>query len=359
MLPSRRFKIYGGTGHHDLDKDVLDRVNQMKGINLEFSHIDFDDHPDFEPDFELEDFEDAAGKHVIVFGSIYSGELELEVKGIVMGCTKQYGAKSLTLIMPFLRYRRQDHKEFRNEITRLRLFMAEMAAWGVTHLITCEPHNETATREYAEEFGIRLFIADPTDQFANKIGPKIRDEFGTENTKWLAADLGSVERTARIAQATGTGMIALPKGRINHRVQTMRVDDFLAQIRTTYPNLPNVEIICDVAAATDKHTIIREDEFSTGGTAKLRGMELREVGTRSNGLVVTHPICAPGWKRVLFPRRGEQRPFDHVWFGNTRPRGRYGAPPYKYKTDGKIQEVDMSPVIAPVLLKVMEEHLKD
>src|SRR3989344_5010003 len=120
MLPAERFVVYGGTGNHSFDQDVLSLTNAVSGLGLKFGHISHSRWPDGEAGFKLETPGKIAGRHVVVFSCPITDKLELQLRDIVIACKQQYLAASVTVVISFLRYRRQDHSDKPEEITRLR-----------------------------------------------------------------------------------------------------------------------------------------------------------------------------------------------------------------------------------------------
>ena len=146
MLVTDSFVVYGSTGNHGFDARVLKLVNEVTNLGLTFDHIWYETWPDGEPGFSLADHTRVEGRHAIIFSCPITYELENELKDLITACKLQYNAKSVTIVMSYLRYRRQDHEEKFEEITRLRWFIHNLKAWGADRLVVCDP-----TRLFADE----------------------------------------------------------------------------------------------------------------------------------------------------------------------------------------------------------------
>ncbi|MBI2406401.1 MAG: ribose-phosphate pyrophosphokinase [Candidatus Harrisonbacteria bacterium] len=350
MLPSDRFVVYGGTGHHELDAEVLQLINRLTQLRLRFNHSWHNIWPDGEPGFRLETPERIQGRHALIFSCPVTSKLEGELKDLVTACKQQYGATSVIVVLSFLRYRRQDRRELNHEITRLRWFIRDLKHWGADQLILVEPHSLNHTQAYCKEFGLELHVADPTRLFADKIAPLVQTLGGPDATRVYSPDLGSVGRALGLAQAIGARVIATPKKRVNTRVEMVTREDFMKDITEIFgADLP---ISCDVHDLRGLHLIMREDEIDSGATAVTTGRYLTQAGASSVHFIATHPVCSRGWKMRLFPFNDPQ-PFQTVWLGNTRPRGD-GETEYEGGTDGKVTTVDIAPAIAETLIKVLE-----
>ena len=358
MLVKDSFVVYGSTGNHGFDASVLRLVNEVTNLGLTFDHIWYETWPDGEPGFSLADHTRVEGRHAIIFSCPITYELESELKDLVTACKLQYNAKSVTVVMSYLRYRRQDHEDKFEEITRLRWFVHNLKVWGADRLVVCEPHSARNTQKYCDDFDLELHICDPTRLFADEMRQLVQT-LGAENVKMYSPDFGSVGRAIALAQATGTTVVATPKQRLYGDTveveQEFDKEAFLERVCSEYGT--DVPVSCDVTDFSELHMFIREDELSTGTTAVLTAEMLRNAGAGSVRLMATHPVCTRGWKMKLFPRNGEA-PFDGVWFGNTRPRGE-DQTSYKGSTGGRIKTVDIAPAVAETLVNVLNQIMTE
>ena len=70
---------------------------------------------DGESDVRIVDYEMIKGRHVVFFASTHEERLVLQALDFCWMFKRQYGAKSLTVVMPFMAYRRQDRPEKKHE----------------------------------------------------------------------------------------------------------------------------------------------------------------------------------------------------------------------------------------------------
>lgn len=354
MLTGDRFIVYGGTAHHGFDAEVLRLINSVTGLGLEFSHCWYNIWPDGEPGFRLEDPATVSGRHALVFACPITDKYENNLKDLITACKRQYGAASVTAILSFMRYRRQDRSEHEHEITRLRWFISDLKHWGADRFVVCEPHSVENTRRYCQESGLELHISDPTRLFADTVNPVIQTLGGADRVSIYSPDMGSVGRAISLAKAIGARVLATPKRRVNGRIEMVNSNDFIELVRARCRS--DVPISCDLDSIRGSHIFMREDEIDSGTSAATTAKRLREAGAESVSFIATHPVCSRGWKMKLFPYR-EDAPFKMIWLGNTRPRGD-GETEYEGSTGSKIIKVDMAPVIAEILIKVLAE-IKD
>lgn len=349
MLSEEKIIFYGGTGNHSFDEGVLELVNKAAKREYKFTHIWHSTWPDGEPGFHLSDVETIKGNHVVIFSCPTTFKLESELHDMVIAAKHQYGAKSVTVVMSFMRYRRQDRPELEHEITRLRWFMWKLKNEGVDNLIACEPHSVKHTVRYADEFKLNLLIADPTKLFAEALNGFVKELGVGAKTMIYSPDFGSVERAILLAKAMGVSVLATPKKREHGTVRPVDDVSYLDIIRERFG--ADVPVVCDRRVAIGKHLIMREDELDSGSTAIVTR---KTFGDDVAGFhfVATHPVCSRGWKMKLFPR-GEKPPFHTVWLGNTRPRGE-GVTEYEGSTGSRVRHVDIQPAIAEVLVQVLK-----
>lgn len=341
--------VFGGTIHHDFDQRILDIVSQKKGGEpLRFSHCWHSLWADREPGFRLEKPMKVEGKHVIIFTCPITFKHESELKDLVTACAQQYGAKTVTVVMAFLRYRRQDRPEHVHEITRLRWFLRDLRHWGANRLIVCEPHAEKTTRKFAEEYGLELFVADPTRLIASKLESIVEAESCREDCLVYSPDFGSIGRAIKLARQLKIDILASPKQRFAGEVHMIEDSTFITRAQEEFGT--EVSLSCDLTCADGKVIIMRDDELDSGSTATKTARELRGLGAKAIYFVGTHPVCSPGWKPRLFPH-GVPHPFTTVWLGNTRPRG-FGESSYEGSTGNRVQTISMEPVLAEELLRV-------
>ena len=354
MSENDRFIVYGGTENHGFDARVLELVNETTGMSLPFSHIWHEKHPDGEPGFILEDFERIRDRHAIIFSCPISYELESELRDILCATKLQYGAASATVVLSYLRYRRQDRAEKNHEITRLRWFVHSLTAWGADRLVVCEPHSVENTLKHCDEANLDLHICDPTRIIAEDLMSLVRT-LDPDQVVVYSPDYGSVGRAVAFAKATGTRVVATPKQRIYD--DTVKIggefdtEAFLTRIHKDHGD--EVPVSCNTEELRGQHVFMREDELATGTTALLTARKLREAGARSVRFIATHPVCTRGWKMKFFPQNGGN-PFDRVWLGNTRARGEEQTN-YQGSTGGRVSTIDIAPAVAETLSGVIRD----
>lgn len=340
----KRVVVIGGTGNHELDKHILKVVNDLWGSeDLEFTRINMDLFADGEEDFRIANYELIQGRHVLLFQSIHSNNLMIQFLQLAWASKFQYQAASVTAVVPFLRYRRQDHPENMEEINRNKWIAAMMAASGVDRIILCDVHSEE-TLNNMRSFKIEAYNVSAAPAFAAKLRAYV-DTAHEKGKEFLvyAPDKGSVLRAIELGRELKCRVIINLKKRQHDGEATIEQDD--AQMLATLSEQHNYPLeFATSEIVQGNYVCIRDDELSTGGTACTTGRRLKNLGAAWLCCCMTHAICAPGWKRKFF----DSNPFDIIFFGNTVPRG------YEKSTGGFITDIHASQVIGNKVWGVLQ-----
>jgi ribose-phosphate pyrophosphokinase len=352
MANSEEIMLFcGGGDTNHLAQEIINVVNSRRigQEPLHLSHTDFGWFPDGEPDYAFDQWDQIKDRHVILFLSTHSPKLAFELLVLSSAIKKRYQAKSLTLVQPFMAFRRQDHEEIAGEFNMNRWFIENMRANGADRLIVCDIHSETTLRN-CEAVGLEAFHVKPTPLFAAVLKRTVAsaNELG-KSTKILSPDKGSLLRVIALAKALNIPVLLSLKKRSD-----------TGNIVTNVPPTPtDLEMIKEMeekhgikielmseAVVKDAYIIIREDELDTGGTAADTCRDLLRAGAYQVELVVTHMKCSPGWKRKV--GRCKTSPFVRIVAGDTIYRH------YDRQTGGLVLTVCVAPVIAEKLTEILD-----
>ncbi|RJQ34016.1 ribose-phosphate pyrophosphokinase [Candidatus Parcubacteria bacterium] len=355
MAKSEELVIFCGGGQTNrLALPTIEVVNKLRPgeTPLNFSHINFGRYGgDRESDDRFESPSQIEGKHVIFFINTHKAHLVMQVLQFVWSMKNQYNAKSVTVVMPFMGYRRQDHPEKFEEIHRHLWLVQNLKQNGTDFLIMCDPHSEQNIKN-CQKVGLAYKVVDPTQVYAAALNQVIMGA-KTRGQKILidTPDWGSLPRAVRLAKATKATLILGAKKRdytgevdTNQSLSSAQVEQIESIAREN-----QIEIVYEPTAITnliqDAIIIMREDELDTGRTASKRGHWLRSCGAAEIHMAVTHMVCSDGWKRQVF----DNTPFTTIFGGTTIYR------PYENRTGGLVKDVDMSVPIAHILAQVINE----
>ena len=354
MIRSEEIVVFCGAGRvNRIAKKVLNSINILRlgQKNLGLSNINFSSWPDGEPDDRIANPAKINGKHVIFFVNSHEASLVAQALQLMWAIKHQYGALSLTVVMPFMSYRRQDHPEKSREIHRNLWFVRAMKDNRVDRLIVCDIHSDQTSKN-AEDVGIKFYNVDPTPAYIESMSDLMVRLRG-ESLRVLvdAPDKGSLPRAALLAKGLELPLLVNLenfKSRLQSGDITMdnKADEgtiaLIEEIKRDY----GVEVV-NMAPELVKGAviIIREDELDTGGTAAERGRLYRDMGAVEIYMAVTHMVLSPGWRRKI----ADDSPYAKIFGGNTIYRS------YEKTTGGLIIDVDMSLVMGFTLNEVINQ----
>ncbi|MEW6610345.1 MAG: ribose-phosphate diphosphokinase [Patescibacteria group bacterium] len=189
---------------------------------------------------------------------------------------------SITAIIPFLPYRRQEHVNVEGEGVGGELFARILRQVGLRRLLTSDLHHTSFARMYT---GLREISALP---LFSRYFRKIRS-----HAVVVSPDEGGQERAQRLANALRLPTFYIPKERPHHDVVKTR------------------RFVCVNSYAT---AIIVDDEINTAGTISTSVDALWQCGVRDIRIAATHPVLSgPAISRLRDHRIKE------VVFANTIP----------------------------------------
>jgi len=185
---------------------------------------------------------------------------------------KRSGARSVTAVVPYLGYQRQDHVFREGEAVSLEVIVNTMQSVSIDKVISFDLH----TVKIPEVFSIPMVHLSALPLFAEEI---IKHKWGGLDTVLVSPDMGGIRRIKMISEmlsgmpyatieknrdlATGSVEMAKITGEITHRV------------------------------------IIVDDMISSGGTIVKAAKALKEKGAKEVYVFVTHPVFASEAPKIL------------------------------------------------------------
>lgn len=336
---------------HNLAVRIIDRLNALRPNepDLRLSHINYSNWRDGEFNDKIPKFGDIVGKHVIFFMASHSGSLVLQGLQLIWAIKHQYGAARLTVVMPFMAYRRQDHAEKLKEIQRNLWFLHNLRENGVDDIIVCDCHSQQSIIN-GQSVGLNMINVDPTSAFVATLADLVAETITNNRPAYIfAPDQGSLPRAVRLAKPLGLSVVFRPKERLSTGQVNVDVElkpEVISYIKDIVEE-QGVQILWqDYNKILDQATvIIRDDELDTGQTAAKNARWCLSLGAEQVFFAVTHTCCSPGWREQV--AEPDESPFKFILAGNTIYR------PYRNMTGGLIRNVDMSKVLAEALAKLM------
>lgn len=270
--------LFAGSSHPVLCQEIAHHL----GVSL--GKVLLGQFPDGELTVEVQ--ESVRGRDVFVLQTIacrpnhYLMELLLIVDAL-----KRSSAKSVTAILPYYGYCRQDRKDRPRVPITAKLVADLLQIAGVTHLVTMDLHAEQ----------LQGFFNIPVDGLHARpvLIDVLRETVQSGNLVVAAPDVGSVKLARAFAVQLGAELVIVDK---------TRVDDQQVKVTTV------------IGAVEGKDVLLADDMCSTGSTLVSAAKACREKGALRIFAAVTHGLfVGPAIQRI------EESPIEALFVGNTIP----------------------------------------
>ena len=235
---------------------------------------------------------------------------------VTIDALKRASARSITAVMPFFGYSRQDKKVLPREPITARLVADLLMRAGADRLVSVDLHTGQLQGFIREPFDSLTALPIISEYLADKIEGK---------TTVLSPDAGGVKRAERYARHLDASVAFIYKRR--------------------EPTEHNESTALSMAGkVTDRHVVIVDDMIDTAGTVCNAAEMVREYGARSVRIAATHGIFSdPALDRL------KNTQIDEVIVTNTLP------------VSNDIQRLDNVKVlsIAPILAETLQAIFMD
>jgi ribose-phosphate pyrophosphokinase len=235
---------------------------------------------------------------------------------ITIDALRRASARSITAVMPFFGYSRQDKKVLPREPITARLVSDLFMRAGADRLVSVDLHTGQLQGFISKPFDSLTALPIITDYLADKIEGK---------TTVLSPDAGGVKRAERYARYLDASVAFIYKRRD--------------------PTEHNESTALSMAGkVTDRHVVIVDDMIDTAGTVCNAAEMVREYGALSVRVAATHGIFSdPAVDRI------KNAAIDEVIVTNTLP------------VSDDVQRLDKIKVlsIAPILAETLQAIFMD
>ena len=297
-------KLFGGTSNLNLSKEVCDYLNILRGemVNKTFS--------DGETQIEIE--ENVRGRDTFVIQSTCSPVNDnLMQLLIITDALKRASAKSITAVIPYYGYARQDRKVKPRVPISAKLVADLITVAGVNRVISIDLHVGQ----------IQGYFDIPVDNIfsAPIVLNYIRRHF-KDNLSIISPDPGGVERARAFAKRLNASLAIIDK-------------------RREAPNVAEaMNIIGDVKGKT---AIILDDMVDTGGTLVQAAQALIQYGATRVDACCTHPVLSgDATKRI------KESPIESLVVTNTIPLGQRSS------ECSKIEVISVAEILGEAIKRV-------
>jgi ribose-phosphate pyrophosphokinase len=249
--------ILGGTSAKNIATNLANRLQQP------LVHTTYKRFPDDEFYVRLHD--NIAGQDVLIVQTAYPDTKIVELF-LIQDAVHDAGAKTITVILPYFGYSRQDKKFEEGEAISARA-IAQHISMNVDCVITVDPHKDHVLKF----FTVPAYSCTAVSTIAQYLKDKNIDFV-------LAPDKGAKERAKEAAALINCEYDFLEKTRIDGST---------------------VKITPKKLDARGKHGAIIDDIISTGGTMAHSIKELKKQGAASVSVACTHGLFVGGAKEKL------------------------------------------------------------
>ncbi|MBS0648975.1 MAG: ribose-phosphate pyrophosphokinase [Verrucomicrobia bacterium] len=300
MPADRSFVLFAGTSHPELATQIA------RELKMRLGKIQIETFPDNEIGVHL--LENVRGRDVFVLQTIARHpNLYLMELLIIVDALKRASARSITAVVPYFGYARQDRKNLNDQGGRVpitaKLVADMLEKAGVARVLTMDLHAEQ----------IQGFFDIPVDNiFARPLLLEAAREEGWSKSVVVAPDIGSIRLARDFAG--------------NLKVDYAIVD----KRRVTAKRVEAGALIGDVQG---KNVILVDDICSTGETLTKASWVCKKFGAKAIRAVVTHGL--------LIGSAFEESAIEKMFVTNTVPLPKGSNP--------KIEAVTVAPLFAKAI----------
>jgi ribose-phosphate pyrophosphokinase len=253
MHSENSFLLFAGTSHPELGRQIA------KVLGVELGKIQIETFPDGEIGVQIH--ENVRGRDVFVLQTIAhrpnSYLLELL---IIIDALKRSSARSITAVIPYFGYARQDRKDKGRVPITAKLVANLIEKAGASRVLTMDLHAEQ----------VQGFFDIPVDNlYARPILVKEIEKLGLQDFIVVAPDIGSI-KVARAFSAL------------------LKVD--LAIVDKRRVNADKVEMNALIGDIRGQNVLLIDDICSTGGTLKTASLVCKKAGAKKIFAAVTHGL---------------------------------------------------------------------
>jgi len=295
------YMIFSGTSNPELSEEIakyLDQPLSLAKINR-FS----------DGEISVQIAESVRGKDVFIIQPTSAPANDNLMELLIMtDALKRSSAKSITAVVPYYGYARQDRKAAPRVPITAKLVANLMETAGITRMVTVDLHASQ----------IQGFFDIPVDNLYGAI--LFIDYIKSKNFKnpvIASPDIGGVARARYFAKKLGLDMVIVDKRR---------------------EKANESEVMNVIGNVAGKDIILIDDMVDTAGTMVKGAAALKKLGANSVMACCTHPVLSgPAYERI------EEGDLDELVVANTIPMD---------KRSSKIKMLSTAPMLGEVIRRV-------
>jgi len=242
--------VIGGTASKTVAEDI---AKLLKGKIVDTISKRFPDN-----ELYVRVLDNIKGKDIIVVQTTYPDPNIIELF-LLQNAVEEAGAKSITVVIPYYGYARQDTKFQDGEAISAKA-LANLISLNADKVITVDPHKE----HILDFFSTSAYSCSAVPEIAKYLGEKEIDMI-------LAPDKGAVNRAKKASKIIDCDFDYMEKTRIDGTTVEIKPKNLDAQ---------------------NKNVAIIDDIISTGGTMAKSIKELKKQGAKKVFVACTHGLFA-------------------------------------------------------------------
>ncbi len=250
-------RLFSGTANIELTQSVSEHLSLPVGK----AHVGrFSDG-----EITVEIKENVRGRDIFIIQSTSAPSNDNLMEVLIMAdALRRSSAGSITAVMPYFGYARQDRRPRSKRVPITAKVVADMlAAVGISRLITVDLHAEQ----------IQGFFYMPVDNiYSTPIMIEDINNQQLDDPIVVSPDVGGVMRARAMAKRLNSSQLAI--------------------IDKRRPNPNEAQIMNIIGDVNNRHCIIVDDMIDTGGTICQAAKALKEKGAKSVRAYCTHPILS-------------------------------------------------------------------
>lgn len=306
--------IFSGTANPELAKDICDYIGIPIGDAI-VSHF-----PDGETMVKVDD--EVRGKDCFIIQPtctpVNANIMELL---IFIDCLRRASAKSISVVIPYYGYARQDRKsEGRTPITAR--MVADLLTWsGISRVLTMDLHASQ----------IEGFFNMPVDHLTAfpVVLSYLKSNIPLEDITILSPDVGNMKMGEKYAQALNVDLSVIDKRRVNG-------EDSVA-----------TRLVGDVEG---KHVLMFDDMISTAGTICSAAKMAEEHGAIKISVFATHGLfTGPAAIRLM------DSPIDNIYITDTVPLSKSMEAYSKFNTP-TIEVISVAKLLGEAIVRIYQDR---
>ena len=302
MSSTNNLLVFSGTSHVKFAEEIASEL----GVSL--GKVLIEKFPDEEIGVQI--LENVRGRDVFVVQTIaHKPNFYLMELLILVDALKRASARSITAVIPYFGYSRQDRKDKGRVPITAKLVANLLETAGVTRVLTMDLHAAQ----------IQGFFDIPLDNlFARKVlAEEVKKDFS--NSVVVTPDIGSIRLARQMSHELGADIAIVDKKRVHSK---------------------QVETGALIGSVEGKNVLLVDDICSSGATLKAAASLCKKKGAKSVKAAVTHGL----FKSDLF----HDSKLDQVITTNTIPLEK------SFEKSSLIKQVTVAPLFARAMRSIVE-----